>query len=92
MGVFVPSLYTPLVLFYHQLAMTGDFHIIEYPRTRIATIDMGRIALRKHNVAALIEVDVTETRSPMCAGFDASAVPRYPVGSKNSCEVRMKAI
>ncbi|MFP4547939.1 MAG: 2-oxo acid dehydrogenase subunit E2 [Fidelibacterota bacterium] len=35
---------------------------IKFPRTRIATFDVGAISRKRHSVAALIEVDVTEAR------------------------------
>ncbi len=34
----------------------------KFPRTRIATFDVGAISRNRHTVAALIEVDVTEAR------------------------------
>lgn len=43
--------------------MNEEFVRFLYPRTRLATVDLGRMARRKHNVPALLEVDVTDTRS-----------------------------
>jgi hypothetical protein len=34
--------------------------VFSYPASRIATIDLGQIALRKHHIAGLLEVDVTD--------------------------------
>jgi pyruvate/2-oxoglutarate dehydrogenase complex dihydrolipoamide acyltransferase (E2) component len=34
-----------------------------YPRARITTADIGRISLRKHHVAGLLEVDITDVRA-----------------------------
>ncbi len=34
-----------------------------FPASRIATIDMGRVARNKHHVSALIELDVTDSRA-----------------------------
>jgi hypothetical protein len=34
--------------------------IIRYPKSRLSTHDLGRIGTRKHHVAGLVEVDVTE--------------------------------
>ncbi|MBN2279997.1 MAG: 2-oxo acid dehydrogenase subunit E2 [Candidatus Marinimicrobia bacterium] len=39
-----------------------DYHIVKFPRTRIATFDIGSISKTKHNISALIEVDVTDAR------------------------------
>ena len=33
--------------------------VFRYPSSRIGTIDLGQVALRKHHIAALLEVDVT---------------------------------
>lgn len=37
--------------------------ILKFPKTRIATKDVGEIGMRKHHVAAMIELDVTESRA-----------------------------
>ncbi len=38
-------------------------HIIKkFPKTRIATIDVGEIAQRRHHIAAMLEIDVTQSR------------------------------
>ena len=34
--------------------------VFRYPLSRIGTIDLGQIGLRKHHIAGLLEVDVTE--------------------------------
>jgi len=39
------------------------FDTVTFPNSRVATIDVGRIAARKHGVVGLFEVDVTEARS-----------------------------
>jgi pyruvate/2-oxoglutarate dehydrogenase complex dihydrolipoamide acyltransferase (E2) component len=39
-----------------------DIKIKHFPETRLATIDVCAIGLRKHHIAALIEVDVSESR------------------------------
>jgi pyruvate/2-oxoglutarate dehydrogenase complex dihydrolipoamide acyltransferase (E2) component len=36
-----------------------EHQVVRYPSSRIATIDLGQIALRKHHIAGLLEVDVT---------------------------------
>ncbi len=36
--------------------------VIRYPRSRLATLDLGRIALGKHHICGLLEVDVTKAR------------------------------
>jgi pyruvate/2-oxoglutarate dehydrogenase complex dihydrolipoamide acyltransferase (E2) component len=33
-----------------------------FPRSRLSTIDLGRIGVKKHHVAALLEIDVTRAR------------------------------
>lgn len=33
---------------------------VRYPSSRLGTVDLGRIGLRKHHVAGLLEIDVTE--------------------------------
>lgn len=41
----------------------NDGHIIKsFPSSRVLTMDMGRIGLRKHHVKALVEIDVTDAR------------------------------
>jgi len=37
--------------------------VFHYPSSRIATIDLGQVALRKHHIAGLLEVDVTTALS-----------------------------
>ena len=34
-----------------------------FPRSRLSTIDLGHVGVRKHHIAALLEVDVTRARS-----------------------------
>ena len=34
-----------------------------FPRSRLSTIDLGRIGVRRHHVAALLEIDVTRARA-----------------------------
>lgn len=38
---------------------TSKHSVSRFPDTRLATIDLGRVAGRKHHVAALVELDVT---------------------------------
>ncbi len=40
----------------------NGFSFTIFPKSRIATIDLGVLAAKKHTVSALIEVDVTEAR------------------------------
>ncbi|SET58772.1 2-oxoacid dehydrogenases acyltransferase (catalytic domain) [Natronincola peptidivorans] len=40
----------------------GGYKIEAFPTSRIATIDIGAIGLKKHHIKALIELDVTEAR------------------------------
>jgi hypothetical protein len=42
-----------------------------YPASRIATIDLGQIALRKHHIAGLLEVDVTNSLTRLKERGDA---------------------
>ena len=41
--------------------MSG-FHIQKFPGSRIATLDIGTMGRKKHHVAAMIELDVTNSR------------------------------
>lgn len=40
----------------------GGFRVEEFPASRIGTIDIGAVGLKKHHIKALIELDVTEAR------------------------------
>lgn len=40
----------------------AEFKQVTFPKSRIATIDLGAVTARKHTVSALIELDVTEAR------------------------------
>jgi pyruvate/2-oxoglutarate dehydrogenase complex dihydrolipoamide acyltransferase (E2) component len=40
----------------------ADYKIETFPKTRIATFDICSIGIEKHQVAAMIEIDVTESR------------------------------
>ncbi len=40
----------------------SEYTIQKFPKTRIATIDVCAVGKKKHHMAALIEVDVTESR------------------------------
>lgn len=40
----------------------AEYRVQQFPRSRIATHDVFALGLRKHHIAALIEVDVTESR------------------------------
>jgi hypothetical protein len=39
-----------------------DYITIDYPRSRLATFDVGLIGGRKHHIAGLLEVDVTAAK------------------------------
>lgn len=41
----------------------ADYSINEFPKSRIATIDIGKIGRQKHHIAAILEIDVTNTRN-----------------------------
>ncbi len=41
---------------------THDYEIVDFPESRLATIDTGRLGLRKHYMYGLLEIDVTEAR------------------------------
>ncbi len=41
--------------------------LIDFPKSRLATIDLGRIGRTKHHIAALLEIDVTEARKRLHA-------------------------
>ena len=38
----------------------ANHEVVRYPSSRIGTIDLGQIGLRKHHIAGLLEVDVTQ--------------------------------
>ncbi|NLW91261.1 MAG: dehydrogenase [Syntrophomonadaceae bacterium] len=40
----------------------GQYHIENFPASRLATIDIGAASKMKHHIKALIELDVTEAR------------------------------
>lgn len=40
----------------------SNFKIIQFPKSRLATFDIGKIGNRKHHIAGLLEVDVTLAR------------------------------
>ncbi len=42
--------------------MKRDYDIHIYPKSRIATFDIGRMGMSKHHVVGLIEIDVTDAR------------------------------
>ena len=42
--------------------MTGQ-RVVRFPKTRIATIDIGALGVKKHHVAAFLEADVTDSRA-----------------------------
>lgn len=37
----------------------AKYQVFPYPASRIATIDLGRVASRKHHITGLLEVDIT---------------------------------
>lgn len=39
-----------------------DFKTLKYPKSRVATFDVGKIGNKKHHICGLLEVDVTEPR------------------------------
>lgn len=41
---------------------TGEYQIETFPKSRIATIDIGVMGKKKHHIMALIELDVTKAR------------------------------
>ncbi|MEK6479694.1 2-oxo acid dehydrogenase subunit E2 [Catalinimonas sp. 4WD22] len=43
----------------------ADYRVQQFPKSRIATHDVFSLGLRKHHIAALIEVDVTESREKL---------------------------
>ena len=42
--------------------LDSPFQIHEFPRSRLATVDMGRMTSRKHLMYSLLEIDVTNAR------------------------------
>ena len=47
-----------LFLLYNELHMK-NYNLIEFPKSRLATLDVGRIGNKKHQITGLLEVDVT---------------------------------
>ncbi|HAG09813.1 MAG TPA: hypothetical protein DCK76_00035 [Desulfotomaculum sp.] len=45
-----------------SMDITGNYVESDIPLSRISTIDVCEMGIKKHNVAALIEVDVTKAR------------------------------
>jgi len=39
-----------------------DYEVIDYPKSRLATVDVGRFGRNKHYMFGLLEVDVTDAR------------------------------
>ena len=39
-----------------------NFNLYHYPKSRLATLDVGKIGYKKHHIAGLLEVDVTLAR------------------------------
>ena len=54
-----------------------EFEISRYPKSRLGTIDVGRIGYRKHHVVGLLEVDVTEARSRIRSAIRAGAAVSF---------------
>ncbi len=42
-----------------------DYEVIDYPKSRLATVDVGRFGHNKHYMFGLLEVDVTTARSQL---------------------------
>ncbi len=42
--------------------MDAGYQLIQFPLSRLATIDVGRYSSRRHVITSLVEVDVTEAR------------------------------
>ncbi|NJO95994.1 MAG: hypothetical protein HC764_08145, partial [Pleurocapsa sp. CRU_1_2] len=40
----------------------NTFEIHEFPKSRVATIDVGKIGRKKHHIIALLEIDVTTAK------------------------------
>jgi pyruvate/2-oxoglutarate dehydrogenase complex dihydrolipoamide acyltransferase (E2) component len=43
--------------------ITDEYEIVKFPKSRIATMDVGRIGGNKHHVCAFIEIDVTDAKN-----------------------------
>lgn len=39
-----------------------DYQLIEFPKTRIATFDVGAIGRKRHHVSFLLEIDITDAK------------------------------
>ena len=51
------------------------YSVVRFPKSRIGTIDLGRIGRTKHHIAALLEIDVTDARSRLRILRRESRVP-----------------
>lgn len=49
-----------------------EYREVPYPSSRFGTIDLGRIGARKHHVAGLLEIDVTEALRPASTGGEGA--------------------
>jgi pyruvate/2-oxoglutarate dehydrogenase complex dihydrolipoamide acyltransferase (E2) component len=49
----------------------NTFEIHEFPKSRVATIDVGRIGRKKHHIIALLEIDVTTAKEKIHAQLRA---------------------
>ena len=45
--------------------MQSTYRIIQFPKSRLATVDVGRYGARRHHMRALLEVDVTSARAAL---------------------------
>ncbi len=56
-----------------------DYIVTDFPKSRIATFDVGKLGSRKHQITGLIEVDVTDARkkikTQLTQGRSAGFIP-----------------
>lgn len=50
-----------------------NFTIKSYPKSRLATFDVGRLGAKKHHIAGLLEIDVTLARKKISEGIKTGA-------------------
>lgn len=47
------------------MSQTNSYSIISFPSSRLFTMDVGKIGMKKHHIKAVIELDVTESKTQL---------------------------
>ena len=63
----------------YEVITMKDYIVTDFPKSRIATFDVGKLGSRKHQITGLIEVDVTDARkkikTQLTQGRSAGFIP-----------------